>query len=49
MSHEELKELKVQFEELLTKGLHQTWQVTIWGICLFYSQERWDIEDVCGL
>jgi hypothetical protein len=49
MSHEKLKELKVQLEKLLAKGLYQTWQVTIWGTFLLCSQEGWDIEDVCGL
>ncbi len=48
MNHEELKELKVQLEELIVKG-YIKFNVTIWGTCPLCSQERWDIEDVCGL
>jgi hypothetical protein len=46
MSHEELKELKVQLEELFER-LYQTKQITIWGTRLFCSQEGWDVENVC--
>ncbi len=48
MSHEELKELKVQLKELLMKGYIKPKHITIWGTYPFCSQEGWDIEDVCG-
>jgi hypothetical protein len=49
MSHEELKELKVQLEELLTKGYIKPSKSPYGAPILFCSQEGWDIEDVCGL
>jgi len=42
MSHEELKELKVQLKEL-SKGYIKP------NKSPYGAQEGWDIEDVCGL
>jgi hypothetical protein len=45
MSHEELKELKVQLEELLTKGYIKPSKSPYGALVLFV--QGWDFEDVC--
>jgi hypothetical protein len=47
MSHEELKELKVQLEELLAKGYIKPSKSPYGAPVLFCSQKGWDFEDVC--
>ncbi len=49
MNHEELKEFKVQLEELLTNGYIKPSKLPYRAPVLFCSQEGWDVEDVCGL
>jgi hypothetical protein len=49
MNHEELKELKVQLEELLAKGYIKPSKSSYGAPCPFCSQKGWDVEDVCGL
>jgi hypothetical protein len=49
MNHEELKELKVQFEEFLTKKYIKFNKSPYGPPVLFCSQKGWDIEDGCGL
>jgi hypothetical protein len=47
MSHEELKELKVQLEELLTKRYIKLSKSPYGAPVFFCSQEGWDFENVC--
>ncbi len=49
MSHEELKELKVQLEELPTKGYIKPNKSPYGAPRPFCSQEGWEVKDVCGL
>jgi len=48
-SHEELKELKVQLEELLAKGYIKPNKSPYGATRPLCSKKGWDVEDVCGL